>query len=104
MIGEANVRFSMIGGPTGSARRSPASTSGAVPVALGLGLGYRPQCRQPADVEVPRAKVLNVVPGPSRGGVYTVSVSLLRVGVTSELRLEMERLKDEGWRVTNVLG
>jgi hypothetical protein len=60
--------------------------------------------RQPADVDVPRAKVLNIVPGPSRGSVYTVSVSLLRVGVTSELRLEMERLKDQGWRVTNVLG
>jgi hypothetical protein len=60
--------------------------------------------RQPADVSVPRAKVLNIVPGPSRGGVFTVSVSLLRVGVTSELRLEMEKLKDEGWRVTNVLG
>ena len=60
--------------------------------------------RQPADVKVPKAKVLNIVPGPSQGGVYTVSVSLLRVGVTSELRLEMEKLKDEGWRVTNVLG
>jgi hypothetical protein len=60
--------------------------------------------RQPAEVDVPRAKVLNIVPGPSRGGVYTVSVSLLRVGVTSELRLEMEKLKNEGWRVTNVLG
>jgi hypothetical protein len=60
--------------------------------------------RQPADVSVPRARVLNIVPGPSRGGVYTVSVSLLRVGVTSELRLEMEKLKGEGWRVTNVLG
>lgn len=60
--------------------------------------------RQPADVEVPKAKVLNIVPGPSRGSVYTVSVSLLRVGVTSELRLEMEKLKGEGWRVTNVLG
>lgn len=60
--------------------------------------------RLPADVEVPKAKVVNVVPGPSREGVYTLSVSLLRVGVTSELRLEMEKLKDTGWRVTNVLG
>lgn len=60
--------------------------------------------RQPAAVNVPKAKVLNIVPGPSRGSVYTVSVSLLRVGVTSELRLEMEKLKGEGWRVTNVLG
>lgn len=60
--------------------------------------------RLPADVEVPKAKVVNIVPGPSREGVYTLSVSLLRVGVTSELRLEMEKLKKDGWRVTNVLG
>ncbi len=60
--------------------------------------------RLPADVKVPKARVLNIVPGPSREGVYTLSVSLLRLGVTSELRLEMEQLKDEGWRVTNVLG
>jgi hypothetical protein len=60
--------------------------------------------RQPAGVKVPKAKVLNVVPAPSHGTTYPLSVSLLRVGVTSELRLEMERLKDEGWRVTNVLG
>jgi len=60
--------------------------------------------RLPANVKVPRAKVLNVVAGPSREGVYPVSVSLLRVGVTSELRLDMERLKGKEWRVTNVLG
>lgn len=59
---------------------------------------------QPAAVEVPRAKVLNIVAAPSRGSIYPLSVSLLRVGVTSELRLEMERLKNQGWRVTNVLG
>lgn len=60
--------------------------------------------RLPANVKVPRAKVVNVVAGPSQGGIYSVSVSLLRVGVTSELRLDMERLKNDGWRVTNVLG
>ncbi len=60
--------------------------------------------RLPADVKVPQAKVVTVVPGPSREGVYTLSVSLLRVGATSELRLEMEKLKNRGWRVTNVLG
>jgi hypothetical protein len=60
--------------------------------------------RQPAGVKVPQAKVLNVVPAPSHGKVYPLSVSLLRVGVTSELRLEMEQLKNKGWRVTNVLG
>ncbi|HEX6666220.1 MAG TPA: hypothetical protein VF081_06460 [Solirubrobacterales bacterium] len=60
--------------------------------------------RLPAEVEVPEAKVVNVVAGPSHGGVFTISVSLLRVGATSELRLDMENLKDGGWRVTNVLG
>jgi hypothetical protein len=60
--------------------------------------------RLPAKVKVPKAKVVNVVAGPSHEGVYTLSVSLLRVGVTSELRLEMEKLKKDGWRVTNVLG
>jgi hypothetical protein len=60
--------------------------------------------RLPANVKVPKAKVVNVVPGPSHGRVYSVSVSLLRVGLTSELRLEMERRKKDGWLVTNVLG
>lgn len=60
--------------------------------------------RLPANVKVPKAKVLNVVPGPSRGGVYTVSVSLLRVGLTSELRLDMEPGKGKRWQVTDVLG
>ncbi|HVD86742.1 MAG TPA: hypothetical protein VNB59_04980 [Solirubrobacterales bacterium] len=60
--------------------------------------------RQPAGVEVPKAKVLNVVPAPSHGTVYPLSVSLLRVGITSELRLQMEQLKSKEWRVINVLG
>lgn len=60
--------------------------------------------RQPAGVEVPKAKVLNVVPAPSHDRIFPVSVSLLRVGATSELRLEMEQLKSKQWRVVNVLG
>lgn len=60
--------------------------------------------RQPAGVEVPKAKVLNVVPAPSHDRIYPVSVSLLRVGTTSELRLEMEQLKNKDWRVVNILG
>jgi hypothetical protein len=60
--------------------------------------------RQPATVKVPQAKVVNVVAGPSHGSVYSVSVSLLRVGVTSELRLQMERGVGKQWQVTNVLG
>jgi hypothetical protein len=60
--------------------------------------------RQPAAVKVPRAKVVNVVAGPSKDGVYPVSVSLLRVGATSELRLELEQGVGKKWQVTNVLG
>ncbi|HVX33804.1 MAG TPA: hypothetical protein VHA80_11750 [Solirubrobacterales bacterium] len=70
---------------------------------LSRSLLHRPP-RQPATVKVPRAKVVNVVAGPSKGRVYTVSVSLLRVGVTSELRLEMEQGVGKKWQVTNVLG
>jgi hypothetical protein len=60
--------------------------------------------RQPAGVKVPKAKVLNIVAAPSHDRIYPVSVSLLRVGTTSELRLEMEQLKNKQWRVVNVLG
>lgn len=71
--------------------------------ALSRALLERPP-RLPARVEVPQAKVVNLVPAPSQDDVYPVSVSLLRVGVTSELRIDMEQRKGEGWRVTNVLG
>jgi hypothetical protein len=70
---------------------------------LSRSLLHRPP-RLPASVKVPQAKVVNVVAGPSKGEVYTVSVSLLRVGVTSELRLEMEQGVGKKWQVTNVLG
>lgn len=61
--------------------------------------------RLPANVEVPKAKVLNIVPGPQHGDTYVLSVSLLRVGATSELRIEMQyEKKQEAWRVTDVRG
>jgi hypothetical protein len=61
--------------------------------------------RQPAGVKVPKAKVLNVVTGPHKGDTFTLSVSLLRVGVTSELRLEMQRNPKTGvWQVADSLG
>jgi hypothetical protein len=87
----------------GSARVRAAFGATAAP-ALSHSLLRRPP-RLPANVKVPKAKVLNVVAGPSHGGVYPISVSLLRVGVTSELRLDMEKDKKSGtWRVTDVLG
>ena len=76
--------------------------------------------RLPANVKVPKAKVLNIVAGPRHGDTYTLSVSLLRVGVTSELRIDMQKTPPVGtgastgessskanrpkWLVTDVLG
>jgi hypothetical protein len=89
---------------TGSSDDSVRKKFGATATpALAKALLRRPP-RLPANVKVPRAKVVNVVPAPSSGRVYPISVSLLRVGLTSELRLEMEQLGGDGWRVTNVLG
>lgn len=89
---------------TGSSDSSVRHGFGATATpALAKALLRRPP-RLPANVKVPKAKVVNVVPAPSKGTVYPVSVSLLRVGLTSELRLEMEQRKGDGWRVTNVLG
>ncbi len=70
---------------------------------LAEALAERPP-RLPANAKVPKAKVVNLVPGPRRGSAYTVSVSLLRVGVTSELRLSLQHSKADGWQVTDVLG
>jgi hypothetical protein len=66
-------------------------------------LAERPP-RLPQGSEVPKAKVVNLVPGPRRGKAYTVSASLLRVGVTSELRLSLRHSQADGWQVTDVLG
>jgi hypothetical protein len=69
---------------------------------LATALGERPP-RQPADAKVPKARVLNLVPGPRAGKAYTVSVSMLRVGLTTELRLELNKLHG-AWVVTDVRG
>lgn len=70
---------------------------------LAEALDERPP-RLPSNAKVPKAKVLNLVPGPRFGKDYTVSVSLLRVGVTSELRLTLQEEKDGGWSVAQILG
>jgi hypothetical protein len=89
-----------VGGVDGKVRSEFGHTSTKQ---LSRALLHRPP-RQPAAVKVPRAKVVNVVAGPSKDGVYPVSVSLLRVGATSELRLELEQGVGNKWQVTNVLG
>lgn len=70
---------------------------------LAKALEERPP-RLPSDAKVPKAKVVNLVPGPRFGRQYTVSVSLLRVGVTSELRLTLEKEKDGEWSIAQILG
>ncbi|HVY96223.1 MAG TPA: hypothetical protein VHA54_04610 [Solirubrobacterales bacterium] len=97
---EAFVTYEIGGAEDPSVQKAFAATTTPQ---LAQALLQRPP-RQPATVKVPEAKVLNIVPAPSRGGVFPVSVSLLRVGTTSELRLEMQKLKGKRWRVTNVLG
>jgi hypothetical protein len=69
---------------------------------LATALSERPP-RLPADAKVPKARVVNLVPGPRAGKAYTVSVSLLRVGLTSELRLELNK-KQGSWVITDVRG
>ena len=54
---------------------------------------------------MPQAKVLNVVAGPGAGDRFAVSASLLRLGTTSELRLDLEQAKKSGvWRVIDLRG
>jgi hypothetical protein len=69
---------------------------------LAAALSERPP-RLPQDAKVPKARVVNLVAGPRDGRAYTVSVSLLRVGLTSELRLEMKKSAGT-WQVTDVRG
>lgn len=69
---------------------------------LATALGERPP-RLPTGAKVPKARVVNLVPGPRAGKAYTVSVSLLRVGLTSELRLELNK-KQGSWVITDVRG
>lgn len=70
---------------------------------LAKALGERPP-RLPANAKVPKARVVNLVPGPRDGKAYTVSVSLLRVGLTSELRLSLQADASGDWKVVDVLG
>jgi len=88
-IGKRPARAKTVFGETASPR-------------LAAALGER-QPRLPAGGKVPKAKVLNLVPGPRAGKAYTVSASLLRVGLTSELRLELIKQKGQ-WLVTDVRG
>ncbi|MFM8520446.1 MAG: hypothetical protein ACKOB2_08660 [Solirubrobacterales bacterium] len=73
---------------------------------LGRELAARPP-RLPEGIEVPRARVLNVVEGKAKGDRTEASVSLLRAGSASELRLLLKRegkSRKAVWLVTEVKG
>ncbi|MBK5234022.1 MAG: hypothetical protein JJE13_13720 [Thermoleophilia bacterium] len=60
--------------------------------------------RQPSNGDIPKASVMNVVKGDKSGETLEVSVSLLRSGATSELRLALEQQKGKKWLVSEVRG
>lgn len=60
--------------------------------------------RLPSNGKVPKATVLNVVAGKKSGDNLEVSVSLMRSGATSELRLALVRGNGKGWLVSQVRG
>jgi hypothetical protein len=59
--------------------------------------------RLPESVQVPTAKVQNVVLGAQTGRTAEASVALLRLGDLSELRLTLTRRAGD-WRVSEVRG
>jgi hypothetical protein len=59
--------------------------------------------RLPSNGQIPKASVMNVVAGEKDGDRMAVSVSLMRSGATSELRLGMTRA-DGQWLVSEVRG
>jgi hypothetical protein len=69
---------------------------------LARALGDRPP-RLPNSVKVPTAKVQNVVLGAKSGNSLDASVSLLRLGAISELRLTLIQ-RHKAWVVSEVRG
>lgn len=58
----------------------------------------------PANGQIPKATVVNVVRGKKDGDRMAVSVSLMRSGGSSELRLGLTRKQGDGWLVSEVRG
>lgn len=59
--------------------------------------------RQPSNGKIPKATVMNVLKGKKKAGKLDVSVSLMRSGATSELRLALTQEKNK-WLVSEVRG
>jgi hypothetical protein len=70
--------------------------------ALATALADRPP-RLPSNVKVPTAKVQNIVLGAGKGKEVEASVSLLRLGTLSELRLTLINQKKQ-WLISEVRG
>jgi hypothetical protein len=60
--------------------------------------------RLPNGTPVPAARVLNVVLANEQAKSVVASVSLLRVGTVSEVKLTLTRAEDNTWKVSEVLG
>lgn len=60
--------------------------------------------RLPNGTPVPAARVLNVVLGKESEKEVVASVSLLRVGTVSEVKLTLTHAEDNIWKVSEVLG
>lgn len=58
----------------------------------------------PSSGQIPKATVVNVVRGKKSGDTMQVSVSLMRTGAASELRLALTKEKGDGWLVSEVRG
>ncbi|MEK6277971.1 MAG: hypothetical protein AABM29_08165 [Actinomycetota bacterium] len=71
--------------------------------ALAKALGERPP-RLPGEVNVPKARVVNVILGERQRQQIDASVSLLRLGNLSELRLTLTKDRKQGWAVSEVRG
>ena len=72
--------------------------------ALAKALAERPP-RLPDNANVPTAKVQNIVLGAKKGNEVQASVSLLRLGTLSELRLTLTRkTQKDNWAVSEVRG
>ena len=71
--------------------------------ALARALRQRPP-RLPGEVDVPKARVVNVVLGERQRKQVEASVSLLRLGNLSELRLTLTKDRKQGWAVSEVRG
>ena len=85
------------GGPKVKRAFSRTATPG-----LAKALARRPP-RLPGSIDVPRARVLNVILGERNKRQVDASVSLLRLGDLSELRLTLIRGR-HGWAVSEVRG